>query len=93
MGFPSKPESASRKIQRPLQRGYARRPNKGHARAQTRLAWCYVDGIGVDASSAEAVKWFQSALQKNDTRAMLSLGHFYQKGELGLTKDPRAVLN
>ena len=57
----------------------------GGAKAQTRLALAYSQGMGIDRNLKEAVKWFRKAADKGDMEAQTQLGFMYAKGE-GLNK-------
>jgi TPR repeat protein len=58
----------------------------GVARAQTRLAWSYEAGKGVDRDIELAAKWFTTAAQGGDGEAMYALAVMYSTGA-GQSKD------
>ena len=58
----------------------------GLARAQTRLAWSYEEGKGVERNLALAAEWFSKAAQGGDGEAMYALAVMYSTGT-GQTKD------
>ena len=55
--------------------------NNGKVRAMFNLGWCYQNGVGVEQSAEQAVKWYQKAADLNNTDAMFKLGVRYQNGE------------
>lgn len=59
----------------------------GNVRAQTRLAWCYEAGRGVDRSLAQAAEWFSRAAEGGDGEAMYALAVMYATGA-GRPRDP-----
>lgn len=58
----------------------------GHSRAQTRLAWSYETGRGVERDLAVAAKWFSAAAQAGDGEAMYALAVMHVTGA-GQVKD------
>ncbi|MCB1894590.1 MAG: sel1 repeat family protein [Zoogloeaceae bacterium] len=58
----------------------------GNVRAQTRLAWCYEAGRGVDRDLSMAVQWFERAAQAGDPEAMYALSVMHATGA-GREKD------
>jgi uncharacterized protein len=59
---------------------------KGDAKAQSYLGWCFDTGQGVEKDYAEAVKWYRKAAEQNYAPAQSNLGVCYEKG-LGVEKD------
>ncbi len=58
----------------------------GDARAQTRLAWCFEAGRGVERDLGEAARWFSKAADGGDGEAMYALAVMYATGA-GQAKD------
>ena len=58
----------------------------GNVRAQTRLAWCYEAGRGVDRDLSMAAQWFERAAQAGDPEAMYALSVMHATGT-GREKD------
>ena len=54
---------------------------KGDARSQLVLAGLYERGIGVGASSAEALKWYKAAATQGNVEAQFKVGQIYGRGE------------
>ncbi|MCB1890097.1 MAG: sel1 repeat family protein [Rhodocyclaceae bacterium] len=52
----------------------------GDPRAQTRLAWCFEAGRGVDRDLAEAARWFSKAAERGDGEAMYALAVMHSTG-------------
>lgn len=52
----------------------------GHGRAQTRLAWSYEAGRGVERNLVLAAKWFSAAAQGGDGEAMYALAVMHGTG-------------
>lgn len=59
----------------------------GNARAQTRLAWCYEAGRGVERDLARAAQWFRRAAEAGDGEAMHALAVMHATGA-GQPQDP-----
>lgn len=59
----------------------------GDRRAQTRLAWSYEAGRGVERDLAKAAEWFRRAADAGDGEAMYALAVMHSTGT-GQTKDP-----
>lgn len=59
----------------------------GHVRAQTRLAWSYEAGRGVERDLAQAAHWFAQAAAAGDGEAMYALSVMHVTGA-GRLKDP-----
>lgn len=59
----------------------------GDATAQSNLARCYEDGLGVKKDAVEAHKWFLKAAKQNDSYALYSVGWNYAHGAGGVKKD------
>lgn len=64
----------------------------GNARAQTLLARCYENGLGVPQDMDTAAKWFRLAAEQNFSEAQVQLAHLYELGA-GVPKDRAAVVN
>ena len=60
---------------------------KGHKKAQYRLARCYDKGYGVTEDNALAVKWYQKAAEQGHAKSQYLLGKAYMKGKKGLPAD------
>ena len=67
-----------------LQQGAA----AGHTRAQTRLAWCYEAGRGIERNLALAAQWFGKAAAAGDGEAMYALAVMHTTGA-GQPQDER----
>ena len=52
----------------------------GNAEAQSKLATCYYDGVGVKKDDAEAVKWFRKAAEQGNAEAQFHLAAYYCNG-------------
>jgi TPR repeat protein len=55
--------------------------------AQSKLGYCYEEGIGVNKNTEMAVKWYTKAAQQNYPEAMVNLGHCHTQGK-GVGLDP-----
>lgn len=53
----------------------------GDPKAQTDLAWAYIQGEGVAQSYEEAVKWYRKAADQGDANAQYNLGVCYDRGD------------
>lgn len=62
----------------------------GNARAQTLLARCYENGLGVPQDMDTAAKWFRLAADQNFSEAQVQLAHLYELGA-GVPKNDAAV--
>jgi len=60
--------------------------NQGHAAAQSTLAYCYANGLGIPQDHAEARQWYHLAADNGDDDAQNTLGDIYALG-LGVPKD------
>lgn len=58
----------------------------GNGRAQTRLAWCFEAGRGVDRDLAKAAEWFGRGAEAGDGEAMYALAVMHTTG-VGRTRD------
>ena len=67
------------------------RAEDGDATAQRLLAEDYEYGRGVEASNAEAAKWYQLAANRNDAIAENNLGSYYEYGYGVTTNYEKAV--
>jgi TPR repeat protein len=54
---------------------------RGDAKAQHKLAMCYLQGIAVPRDSAEATKWFRKAAEQGSAEAQFYLGARYLNGD------------
>ena len=50
------------------------------AEAQSKLGYCYEEGIGVPRDTGLAVKWYEKAAMQNYPQALVNLGHCYTNG-------------
>lgn len=60
---------------------------KGDASGQRNLGWMYEHGRGVPEDHAEAVSWYQKAVDQEYAKAQTSLGWMYEKGMGGVPED------
>ena len=54
---------------------YRKGAEKGHARSQCNLAYCYEAAIGVAKNMQEAIKWYRKSADQGQTRAQCNLGY------------------
>ena len=66
--------------------------NKGHAKSQNWIGYCYEKGNGVTQSYAEAVKWYRKAAEQGYAAAQFNLGHCYHYGN-GVTQSYTEAVN
>lgn len=66
---------------------YHRASERNFANAQTRLAYLYAAGRGVEKNQAEAVRLFRRAAEQGNAVALDNLGVIYGTGSYGRTKD------
>jgi uncharacterized protein len=66
---------------------YRRASERNFADAQTKLAFLYATGRGVEKDETEAVRLFRKAVEQGDAVAQHSLGIMYASGSFGYTKD------
>ena len=59
---------------------YQKAAIQGHLMAQYRLAVCYFDGIGIDASAKEAFKWFKKSAESGFNESQRRLASCYYNG-------------
>jgi TPR repeat protein len=59
---------------------------KGHLRAQLKLAEMYEKGLGVEPDGREAARWYELAANQGEPIAQLALGDIYSRGR-GLPPD------
>lgn len=52
----------------------------GDADGMRRLGYCYLNGIGVEASEEKAFEWTRKSAEMGDTKATLALGSCYSFG-------------
>lgn len=62
----------------------------GNVRAQTRLAWCFEAGRGVERDLAKAADWFRRGAEAGDGEAMYALAVMHTTGA-GQAKDAAAA--
>ncbi len=60
--------------------------NHGDARAQTKLGYMYLEGLGVPQDYQEALRWYRLSSEQGDARGQTSLGAMYQFG-LGVPQE------
>lgn len=60
--------------------------DRGHAAAQTALAFAYAEGLGVPADASKAERLYKAAAASGDTLAMHNLGWMYDGGR-GVPRD------
>jgi uncharacterized protein len=65
---------------------YRQAADRGHAAAETALAFANADGLGVAVNAREAERLYKSAAAKGDTQAMHNLGWMYDGGR-GVPRD------
>ena len=65
---------------------YKKAANKGHALAQTNLAYFYLFGIGVEKDEKKAFELYQKAAKQNCAPALKTLAFMYMQG-LGTEQD------
>lgn len=65
---------------------YRQAADKGHAAAETALAFANAEGLGVAVNAREAERLYKSAAAKGDTQAMHNLGWMYESGR-GVPRD------
>ena len=65
---------------------YRKAAERGHAKAQINLGWCYENGNGVDKDLKQAVEWYSKAAEQGDAIAQCNLGVCYHNGT-GVGKD------
>ena len=53
---------------------------KGNARAQYDLGYCYLSGLGVKQDESEGAKWLQKSAAQGDPQAQYVLGSCYENG-------------
>ena len=61
----------------------------GYVRGYMMVANCYINGIYVDESVAEALKWFTKAAEAGHPQAMYYVGAILEKGDDGVAPDPK----
>jgi TPR repeat protein len=66
---------------------YRRASERNFADAQTKLAFLYATGRGVEKDEIEAARLFRKAAEQGDAVAQHSLGIMYASGSFGYTKD------
>ena len=58
----------------------------GDISARRRVAWCYMNGLGVEKDSAAAARWYRLSAEQGDKQSQLRLGWLYDRG-IGLNAD------
>jgi TPR repeat protein len=53
---------------------------EGLPEAQSKMGFCFEEGIGVQRDTEQAVKWYRKAADNGFARAMINLGHCYANG-------------
>lgn len=66
---------------------YRRASERNFADAQTKLAYLYAAGRGVEQSQIEAARLFRRAAEQGNGIAQTNLGAIYASGSIGHTKD------
>ena len=64
---------------------------RGNLEAQTALARAYLNGVGVDANGAEALRWARRAADQGHAPAQTLLGGFYLDGDVLPRDDAEAA--
>ena len=64
--------------------------SNGNAKAQVLVGRCYENGLGVAPDAAEAVKWYELAVEKGSTEAMILLAYCHSVGA-GAARDEQRV--
>lgn len=59
---------------------YMKAATKGHAQAQSMVAFYYSNGHGVPSSDKKAVKWYQKAAEQGDPASQFNLALSYAEG-------------
>src|SRR5215212_6869428 len=62
---------------------YSRAGRAGLAEAEYRVGRCYLDGVGVPPSRAEAIRWLEQAAHHNHIEAQWQLAVIYPNGKAG----------
>ncbi|WP_293865781.1 caspase family protein [uncultured Alsobacter sp.] len=62
--------------------------DRGHAAAETALAFANAEGLGMAVNAREAERLYKSAAAKGDTQAMHNLGWMYESGR-GVPRDTK----
>ena len=62
---------------------------KGHKKAQYRIARCFDKGNGVEESNKKAFSWYQKSAEQGYAKAQYQLGKAYMKGKKGLKTDQK----
>lgn len=65
---------------------YHKAAQKGHAKAQYMLGYCYEHEVGIRKDMAEAAKWYRKAAEQGNAPAQNALGLCCSKG-LGVSRD------
>lgn len=62
--------------------------SQNSAEAQSKLGYCYEEGIGIPKDTPLAVKWYQKAADQNYPQALVNLGHCFATGKgIPMNKD------
>ena len=67
---------------------YRQAADRGHAAAETALAFAHAEGLGVVVNAREAERLYKAAAAKGDTQAMHNLGWMYESGR-GVPRDTK----
>ena len=67
---------------------YRRASERNFADAQTKLAYLYAAGRGVEKSQIAAARLFRRAAEQGNAVAQVNLGSIYSTGTFGFAKDP-----
>ncbi|UKI32728.1 MAG: sel1 repeat family protein [Lentisphaeria bacterium] len=78
--------SASSRITQKRSSGIAKLLNRGDAKGQHNLGYCYANGLGVKQNHAEAVKWYRKAAEQGWAYSQFNLGNCYYMGK-GVKQD------
>ena len=65
---------------------YLNAANKGQAKSQNWIGYCYFYGKGVSQNYTEAVKWYRKAAEQGNAAAQSHLGYCYDEGK-GVTQN------
>ena len=60
---------------------------KGHKKAQYRLARCYDKGHGVEEDNKTAFTWYEKAARQEHAKSQYQMARYYLKGKGGVTPD------
>lgn len=60
---------------------YRKAAEQGDAIAQTKLAWFYYTGTGIDPDYEQAAHWYQQAAEQGNAEAQFNLALLYERGD------------